>query len=157
MKEPFFLIAVLMLAGTAYGQSPVPSQLEPCVSIRRDAERLACFDRAIAALRTGSDAPAPTAENMFGVTESRAPADERAQVEKREELRRIQGSITSMSRTDDGMIILELDNGQVWRQQDSAVKLSIGVGDTVTITRAAMGTFRIADNSGRFARFKRVR
>lgn len=157
MKTKLLLGTWLLFAGAVSAQSSIPSQLEPCVSIRRDTERLACFDRAIAALRTGSDTPAPTAENMFGVTESRAPADDRAQAEKREELRRIQGSITSISRTGDGMIVLELDNGQVWRQQDSAVKLSIGVGDTVTITRAAMGTFRIADNSGRFARFKRVR
>jgi hypothetical protein len=30
-------------------------------------------------------------------------------------------------------------------------------GDQVTIVRAALGTFRIADKSGRYARFKRVR
>jgi len=55
------------------------------------------------------------------------------------------------------MIQLVLDNGQVWRQQDADVKLVIEKGDIVTIARAAMGTFRITDKSGRFARFKRVR
>ncbi len=157
MKDTFMLGALLLFTGAATGQSLIPSQLEPCISIRRDAERLACFDKAITAMQTGADAPAPTPENMFGVTESRPGAADRAAAEKREELRQIKGSVTSLRHTEDGMIVLELDNGQMWRQQDSAVKLNIGTGDTVTITRAAMGTFRIADSSGRFARFKRVR
>jgi hypothetical protein len=55
------------------------------------------------------------------------------------------------------MIILELDNGQVWRQQDSDVRLLVSQGETVTITRASLGTFRLIDKSGRFARFKRIK
>ena len=55
------------------------------------------------------------------------------------------------------MIVLELDNGQVWRQQDAEVKLKMATGDPVTVVRASLGTFRIADKTGRFARFKRVR
>ena len=76
---------------------------------------------------------------------------------KREELAQISGKVTSLRQTADGIMLLELDNGQVWRQQDSAVKLLINNGDTVTIGRAALGTFRIADKTGRFARFRRVR
>jgi hypothetical protein len=55
------------------------------------------------------------------------------------------------------MIQIELDSGQVWRQQDADVRLMVSKGDTVTIVRAAMGTFRLTDKTGRFARFKRVR
>jgi hypothetical protein len=55
------------------------------------------------------------------------------------------------------MIVLGLDNGQTWRQQDSDVSLTIDTGDSVTVIRASLGTFRIADKRGRSARFKRVR
>ncbi len=76
---------------------------------------------------------------------------------KARELRQITAVVTSLRRTDDGMIVLELDNGQVWRQQDTDVVLTVNDGDTVTVMRATLGTFRIADKRGRSARFRRVR
>ncbi|HEU4779056.1 MAG TPA: hypothetical protein VFS58_04160 [Steroidobacteraceae bacterium] len=134
----------------------LPSHLKACVSLRRDAERLACFDKAIAQLQNGTDSPPPSAENMFGAnTDIVAPPGNRDV--QREELREIKGVVTSFRRADDGMIVLGLDNGQTWRQQDSDVSLTIDTGDSVTIMRASLGTFRIADKRGRSARFKRVR
>jgi hypothetical protein len=135
----------------------LPPQLEACAALRRDTERLLCYDRAVAQIRTGADgAVAPSAENMFGAnTDILAAKTPQAEV-KREELRQISGTVTSLRRSDDGMIQLTLDNGQVWRQQDADVRLMVAEGDKVTIVRASMGTFRITDKSGRFARFKRV-
>ena len=52
---------------------------------------------------------------------------------------------------------MTLDNGQVWRQQDADVTLTIEPGDAVTVVRASMGTFRITDKRGRSARFKRMK
>ena len=117
-----------------------------------------CGDKAIAAIRRGEEPGKElSAENMFGASTgiARPTADEDAV--KREELRQIIGTVTSLRNADDGMIILELDNGQVWRQQDSNVRLMVSKGDTVTVVRASLGTFRITDKTGRFARFKRVR
>jgi hypothetical protein len=125
--------------------------------LSRDSERLACYDKAVAALGSGQPAAPVTAENMFGANSENTPAGGGQNAVKREELRQISGTVTSLRRTDDGMIVLELDNGQVWRQQDSEVRMMVATGDKVTIVRASMGTFRIADKSGRFARFKRVR
>jgi hypothetical protein len=135
----------------------LPPQLEACAALRRDTERLLCYDRAVAQIRSGADgAPAPSAENMFGANSDMGSRHPQAEV-KREELKQISGTVTSLRRGDDGMIHLTLDNGQVWRQQDSDVRLMVAEGDTITIVRASMGTFRITDKSGRFARFKRVR
>jgi hypothetical protein len=33
----------------------------------------------------------------------------------------------------------------------------VNTGDKITVVRAAMGTFRITDKTGRHARFRRVR
>lgn len=150
-------LAAASLGVAAQAAEPLPPQLEPCVSLRRDAERLACYDKAIANMLSGDEKAAPaSAENMFGANSGNAPVAPAADV-KREELRQISGKVTSLRRTDDGMIVLELDNGQVWRQQDSGIHLMVSAGDTVTIQRASLGTFRLADKTGRFARFKRVR
>jgi hypothetical protein len=142
----------------AHSAEPLPGHLKPCVSLQRDAERLACYDKAVATLLSGDDSATPvSAENMFGAsTGISRPEGEQAHV-KREELRQISGTVTSLRHTDDGMIVVELDNGQVWRQQDAQVKMMMAPGDPVTIVRASLGTFRIADKTGRFARFKRVR
>jgi hypothetical protein len=151
------LAAALLLAGAARAAETLPAPIEACASLLRDAERLACYDQAVAALKRGEEATPLTAENMFGAHTGNTPAGGGQNAVKREELKQITGTVTSLRRTDDGMIVIELDNGQVWRQQDSEVRMMVDQGDTVTIVRASMGTFRIADKTGRFARFRRVR
>jgi|SRR5437868_3305700 hypothetical protein len=147
----------LMMSALA-GAADLPPQLEACASLRRDTERLLCYDKAVAQIRSGAaGVPAPSAENMFGANSDIVGKKERQDDVKREELKQIGGTVTSLHRGDDGMMRLTLDNGQVWRQQDSDVQLMVAEGDKITIVRAAMGTFRITDKSGRFARFKRVR
>ena len=136
----------------------VPASIEACASLRRDGERLACFDKAVAALRTGqAAAPEATAENMFGASATTSQASRPEEAVKREELKQISGTVTSLRYANDGMMVLELDNGQVWKQQDSDVRLVVAQGEKVTISRASLGTFRLADKTGRFARFRRVR
>lgn len=149
-----------LACNTATGDAtqPLPAHIEACVALRRDSERLACYDKAVAIMRAGSEsAPPPSAENMFGASSEIAQSAGSHAAVKREELQQISGLVTSLRRGDDGMIQLELDNGQVWRQQDAEVRLMVETGDKVTVIRASMGTFRIADKTGRFARFKRVR
>jgi hypothetical protein len=154
------LLAGTLLAAstTVLAAEALPPSLEACSALRRDAERLLCYDKAVASLKAGTaGAPAATAENMFGANSDVLDAPANKSPVKREELKQISGSVTSLHRGDDGMIQIELDNGQVWRQQDADVRLMVSKGDTVTIVRAAMGTFRLTDKSGRFARFRRVR
>ncbi|HEU5135962.1 MAG TPA: hypothetical protein VFU13_12505 [Steroidobacteraceae bacterium] len=158
MKLPTSLaaLAALLVANTVPAADALPAALQPCVSMLRDAERLACYDKAVAQIKSGADLPLPSAENMFGAHSAIAPGEGNRDV-KREELREIKGVVTSLRRADDGMIVLELDNGQVWRQQDGDATLTIEAGDAVTVMRASLGTFRIADKRGRSSRFKRVR
>lgn len=156
------LIAVSLAAGfvwpVAGHPAEIPPLLETCVGLSRDSERLVCYDKAIAAIKRGDEGSTPvTAENMFGAGTGVTRTDAEKREVKREELRQISGTVTSLRRGDDGMITLELDNGQVWRQTDSNVSLLVATGDKVTIARASLGTFRIADKTGRFARFSRVR
>jgi len=160
MKLALVALPLFIYAGQLHA-AELPAPLEPCVSMKRDAERLACYDRAVAAIRSasGSAIPAgaaPTAEDLFGANAAvatHAPADSDT---RRDELKQIRGAVTSARRTDDGMIVLTLDNGQIWQQQDGNNTLFIESGDTVTVVRASLGTFRITDKRGRSARFKRT-
>lgn len=147
------------LVGTsASAAETLPPQFQTCVSMRRDSERLACYDKAAALIQSdGESAPAPSQENMFGANGDIAQTSDAHRQTKRQELRQISGLVTSLRHLDDGMIVIELDNGQVWRQQDSDISLTVSAGDTVTIVRATLGTFRISDKRGRSARFKRLR
>jgi hypothetical protein len=152
------LVAMLYSAGVCQAVEPLPEALKPCLSMRRDAERLACYDRAIALIWTGSaSTAAPSAENMFGANSSVDEQGKAAGEPERQELQQISGRVTSLHRAEDGMIVLMLDNDQVWRQQDKDTTLIIDAGDSVTIARASLGTFRITDKRGHSARFKRVR
>jgi len=160
MKRTFAALmpTLLTLTSLAAASEPLPAHIEACAALRRDAERLACYDKAVALIKAGGEgAQAPSAENMFGANSDITDSQAGLPAVKREELKQISGSVTSLRRGDDGMIQLQLDNGQVWRQQDSDVRLAVATGDQVTIVRAAMGTFRLTDKTGRFARFKRVR
>ena len=153
---PIAAMAALLVPHTVPAAETLPEALKPCISMLRDAERLACFDKAVAQVQNGSDMPLPSAENMFGAHSAIKTGEGNRDV-KREELQEIKGVVTSLRRVDDGMIVLELDNGQVWRQQDGDATLTIETGDAVTVMRASLGTFRIADKRGRSSRFKRVR
>jgi len=140
--------------------TPLPEPLRTCAGIRNDTERLACYDAAVAHIESGTDTPAPSKENMFGATPaSRAPAkkpvDETG--ESKEDLRQISARIVAVSQPERGTTLVALDNDQVWLQQDAEVFLTLENGDSVTITRASLGTFRLTDKRGRSARFKRVR
>jgi hypothetical protein len=155
--KSFYLLALMLLVAADAAAAKLPEALEPCVAMRRDSERLACFDRAVAAIESGkSDAAATSPESLFGsnaeVAQSSAKSDS-----KHDELKQISGSVAYTRRGDDGMIVVTLDNGQVWRQQDANVTLTVEPGDPVTVVRASMGTFRITDKRGRSARFKRLR
>jgi hypothetical protein len=151
------LAAILTSSGLATA-AELPQQLETCAALRRDSERLLCYDKAVAQIKAGvQGAPAPSPENMFGATGGIAPPSAAVPEAKREELRQITASVTSTRRGENGLLFLDLDNGQAWHQQDVDVTLVVNVGDSVTVQRAAFGTFRITDKRGRSARFKRVR
>lgn len=136
----------------------VPATLKVCMKIARDSERLQCYDRAVAALDTGGTGTEGTIgpEEVFGAKGSGSARRADAAAPEREELDSITSTVRSVSSIGPGLLELELDNGQVWLQQE-AKSLKIDVGDRVTVTRAALGTFRVVDTRGRFARFTRIR
>lgn len=157
------LAAAILGLQPAQAAEALPQPLRTCAGIQNDTERLACYDAAVSHIESGTAAPSP--ENMFGATAAtRAPAqspeakaDKKAREAPQEDLRQISGKVVAMGRSEGGMPVLTLDNDQVWRQQDADIALTLEIGDSVTITRASLGTFRLTDKRGRSARFRRLR
>lgn len=153
---------LMMTCGICFAEdSPgLPPALQACANLHNDGERLACYDRLVAQTAAGN---APTEEQvaqapqeMFGMRGdvSRKSAPEAAP--RREELSSITAHVQALKASASGALIIELDNGQVWRQEDSA-QLMLEVGDSVTITRGALKSFRLATTAHRAGRVQRIR
>src|SRR5262245_42767679 len=107
MKTSHYLLCSLLWASALPAAETLPPTLEACITLKRDAERLLCFDRAVAQLKSGVEAgPATTPENMFGANSDVLGAKAPHGDVKREELKQISGSVTSLRRLGDGMIQL---------------------------------------------------
>jgi hypothetical protein len=151
---------VLMIGASAFAQDApdrVPPELRACLSIQRNAERLSCFDRAIAMLAAGKEGSAlvaATPEASFGlgagIRETPAKAEEGDG-----DLQSVQSTVKGFARSADGSIVIRLENGQSWRQLSGTDTL-LKVGDNVTITRAALGSFQMKVPTGRSAKVRRI-
>lgn len=162
-KRLKFLVATLLCACVAQAEdspaSRIPPELHNCIGIERSSERLACFDRAIATLAAApgdASKPAPSAESMFGVLSSDRPVVPVESAPQRDDLQSLTAKVRSLGISTDGSLVIHLDNGQSWRQLSSA-DLLLKTGDSVTINRAALGSFQLIVPSGRSAKVKRTR
>jgi hypothetical protein len=139
----------------------VHPRIRACTSLKNNSERLACYDQAIAGL--SSDAPASgnavatSAEAMFGLESREARAAHERDEETRAELATVKAHVAGLGTGKDGMRTIELDNGQTWRQLSATTNLLLEIGDEVTVSRAALSSFRMTTLAGRAAKVTRVR
>lgn len=129
--------------------------------MKRNAERLACYDRAVEQLSSTSTASGtefkPSPEALFGAKATDARPGTSSTMAEREELAAVTARITSLKTDGEGMHVIELDNGQTWHQISGSRTLLLNTGDEVTIARGALNSFRLSTPSGRTAKVKRVR
>lgn len=153
------LIAAVLLSGAnvrAAAAGVVPPALLACAGVKKNSERLACYDQAIERLSSDSGAaaaPARSAEAMFGA--SSGPGRTAATIE-REELTSVSARVKALGHDASGALVIDLDNGQQWRQTSGPNSSLLEVGHEVTITRAALNSFRMSTPSGRALKVKRV-
>ncbi|HLA73298.1 MAG TPA: hypothetical protein VK624_17450 [Steroidobacteraceae bacterium] len=155
-------VAGLLLAGVAMADEPaarIPAELRSCVAIKRNTERLACFDRGISSLldlgKTAAQA-VPSAESSFGLF-AQAPTEAAIDQPARAQMETLEAHVKAIETAADGSAIIALDNDQTWRQISGSATLLLKVGDPVVIRRAALGSFQLATPNGRTGKVKRVR
>jgi hypothetical protein len=160
-------------------EGPGLENVRACAALHADAERLPCFDREVARLGPASStvpastiapvaaaapgaasvAPAPralpTPEQSFGLPPAKlnerypAPAGS-------EPLRQLTARVVSVRELPLGNYVIELDNGQTWRQIDTYFNLRLRPGAEITIKPGAIGSYWLSA-AGRGAHVKRIR
>lgn len=171
------IAATTFLTGPALARQAAVNPTDPiyaCASVTEDSARLACFDEAVAALRTKEEAglvqtidvaqietiekeafgfSMPSLPGLFSRSASSEKKVEREQVEEitvAVKSARIQG-VT-------GKAIVTLENGQTWQQTDTAKiqASSLRKAKEARVRKAAMGSFMMTVDGGRSFRVKRT-
>ena len=68
----------------------------------------------------------------------------------------VSAHVTALRHAPDGALVIDLDNGQQWLQTSGSSSPLLEVGHEVTITRAALNSFRMSTPSGRALKVKRL-
>lgn len=169
------LVAGLMCAAPACAAAGSLTPILTCRSITDPTTRLGCFDRESARLVTSAvpsttapappppapavaPAPANTADSKanFGLSEVAVEEKEVAAGKRTADPTSMEARIDHVGSAGGGLVIFQLDNGQVWRQVASEGDLLAKPGDVVKISRAMFGSYYLQLKSGRGCKVRRV-
>lgn len=146
--------ALLLLASPMLqAQSSLAAQLEQCRSEQNALKRLVCYDEIN--LRTAGSAatPAPQAAERARQATTATPATDNFGKEHRQvaadPLDQLYATVTKLSLSPRKEMIIELDNGQIWRQSGSG-QFPLQNGERIYIKRGMLGAFYLGkDGSNR--------
>ena len=142
-------LAALVLSGTARAD-PSLEGLRGCVSESSDAARLACYDKEMGRTTGGTFGMTPQLkrekEVKAGIKPPPPPPPET-----------LSASVTKISERSNGRLVITLNNGQVWEQQEDT-SFRVKVGDAVTFEPGMLGALWINEPAGRGrTRVKRIK
>lgn len=169
------VLGALLLASAdvaAAGADPL-ADVRACTTERDDAQRLACFDRAAAALPAATHVAGPStpsasppaaaatppksAEERFGYRGDVAREEYDRRKAEETALEELEARVTRVAAQASGDFLITLDNGQVWAQIATGRPARVKVDDTVTIRRASLGSFILSASTARGVRVRRVK
>lgn len=130
---------------------PIVERLFDCRSIADPTERLACYDREVANVEQAAQVDdlviadreqlREARKGLFGLTLPKMRLFDRGSEEERA-LDAIDGVIASTRMSASGKLVITLEDGARWIQTDETpIPGTIRPGDTITIKKAAMGSF----------------
>lgn len=144
--------------------APFPEVFETVVNCRAllaDSERLACYDRSVAALAVARDKEdivvadrATIRETKRGLFGFGLPRLKLFGGTEGEDVKEIEGVVTAVRTTQDGLAILTLADGARWKQTDGAA-LFAKSGEAIRIKRGTLGSYLAMIGKG--AAFRVVR
>jgi hypothetical protein len=146
---------------------PLPSigaaLLDPliaCSQLTDDTARLACFDKEAAELRKHNSpsptSPVPTPEQQFGLSEKQVIGLE-SKPDQAPAPKALHVHIVSVSQSALARQVFVTDNAQTWQQIELDPDFRANIGQEVTISKGALGSFWLATDSHHATRVKRVR
>lgn len=163
MRAVSIALFIGLAPAAAFAQSPesTPRALTDvyaCAQLPDDAARLQCYDAAVGRLRQ-----AETQGQVVAVDRERAQELERdsfgfnlpslSRIMPRleggdREIDDVQMTVARVSANPLGYHTFTMENGQVWVQVEPDSARNVRAGDTVTIRRAALGSFRLTSSRG---------
>jgi hypothetical protein len=172
MNRSALPVLLAVVAGLAAGSEapPLEERLVDCWSIEKPEQRLACFDREAAPLAraraarsiTQTPPPAPVREvaPLREAAATPAVAPSQAVEPAPQDIWPVHARITDLRRSGIASYLVLLDNGQSWQHENEYLGQYLQKGDAVTISRAAMGNYRLTRDAGKskdWIRVNRVR
>ncbi len=167
------IAALAFLALPAFAQQAPLGKVYACTDIADSAQRLACYDTAVAGLRQAEnsgglavvnreqiekaekEAFGLAAPSLAALAES-ARTTPAATAEKPKALERVTFPVKSVTKGPDGKYRFVMENGQEWRQIDSISLPAIGKGPwQAEIRKAAIGSFLLKLDDRTAVRVKR--
>jgi hypothetical protein len=146
------IILVSGLCAPSAVADPSIARLRACMSEPNDAARLVCYDKEMG--RTVKGQPADLGMTPQLIRQKQAEAGIQAPPAPKPEV--LSAKVTQIVKRSNGRLVVTLDNGQVWEQQETSSVL-LEVGDAVTVTPGVLGSLWMdqASHSGR-TRVKRI-
>jgi hypothetical protein len=156
------ILPLFLLLTPAAASAQDMSALAACAAKVEDADRLACYDAAVAAIAPETRATLAARKEAAAKAQAERLAAERAAAERAkrdsfggesvaaqranlsaERLDSVEASITEVLRSPLGASVFLLDNGQIWRQSDIRQLPPIRPGAAVTLKRGALGSYQM--------------
>ena len=156
-KQLIPFVALLTIAGTAQADEVNLQALQACTFVENDFNRLLCYDNVMAGRSLSK--PATKKQIEQPVTSSAAPVAAAAatseEVAKKND-DEITAVVKSVRKAPYGELIIELENGQQWRQVGSD-RMKLEVSDKVIIERGVFNSFLLRiEGQNRSIRVKRT-
>jgi hypothetical protein len=143
---------------------PVFEAVVNCRALTADSERLACYDRSVAALAAARDKEdivvadratiRETKKGLFGFTLPKLRLFGGTEG-KDEEVTEITGTIAAVRNTADGFALFTLADGARWKQTDGSATFA-QPGQSIRIKRGALGSYLASVNKGPYVRVVRL-
>ena len=167
MRSGWMVLGVLLLGAAT-------ASADDCRGIEDDAERLACYDR-VAGPEEELAAPPPDVSGAGSEREAITQAGgEQAEVVRPGLFQRVlggvklpkpkpvnvvaSGKVVRVRELARGNFEVELEDGQVWRENERELRTNYRVGDMVVISSGLLGTFNLDnERSGQRTKARRVR
>ena len=146
-------------APAAAGASSIAAGATATAAVAQPTKTGAATDAATVVAPAAATAATPAVavpQDDFGLTEAAKRA--REPEESREKLpESISGTVEKVVRRPAGEFVVTLENGQVWTQLQVEPRARISVGDTVTIKKAALGSYLLVTANRYATRVRRVK
>jgi hypothetical protein len=167
MSKPLLSVALALASAPIWAANAppaLPESIAACALVQDAVERATCYDREVAALRntpnppvvvtppaTPASAPKTAAETKPpATTPSTAPpkfGEESVRKDRRQNedaaADLLQAKITRLRQPLRGYYLINLDNGQIWKQKDAKAYFKLLVGEAISIRRGTLGSYRL--------------